>query len=80
MHYVYVLKSVRDDDLYIGCTHDLERRVEAHNLGLVRSTKGRRPLRLIYKEEYKDKYSAYKMERFYKTAKGKKALKSKFTF
>ena len=36
-------------------------------------------MELIYKEEYQDKYEAFKMERFYKTAKGKRILKSKIT-
>lgn len=36
------------------------------------------PLELIYQEAYTDKYEAFRMEWFYKTAKGKRLLKKKF--
>ena len=77
MHTIYVLKSEKDDNLYIGCTSDLISRLKMHQSGNVRSTKGRLPVVLIYKEDFNDKYIAFNMERFYKTAKGKKALKEK---
>ena len=32
--YVYLLKSVENDHLYVGSTNDLVRRVKEHNLGL----------------------------------------------
>ena len=77
MYTVYVLKSEKDSNFYIGCTSDIENRIKMHNSGFVISTKGRRPLKLIYCEKYYDKYEAFKIERFYKTAKGKKILKNK---
>ena len=77
MHVVYVLQSEKDNNLYIGCTSDLRKRLEAHTNGQVPSTKHRRPLRLVYKEEFEDKYEAYFTEREYKTAKGKKELRKK---
>ena len=77
MHVVYVLKSEKDGNLYIGCTGDIKERLKYHNEGKVRSTRNRRPLILIFKEEYLDKYQAYNMERYYKSAKGKKELKVK---
>ncbi len=77
MHYVYVLKSVKDGNLYIGCTMDINKRFQQHVRGKVRATKGRLPIELIYKEEYSDKYEAFRKERFYKTPKGKRELKGK---
>lgn len=77
MHYVYVLKSKKDNNLYIGCTEDLNKRLTYHNTGKVRSTKSRLPFELLYFEEYDDKYKAFYKERFYKTAQGKKELLSK---
>ena len=52
MYYVYLLKSKKDNKLYIGFTNDLERRILEHNQGLNFSTKHRRPLSLIYYEAY----------------------------
>ena len=77
MYTVYVLKSLIDNKLYIGCTSDLKNRIDYHNKGKVKSTKYRRPLILKYKEEYNNLYEAYKKERYYKTAKGKQDLKNK---
>ena len=75
MHYVYVLKSEKDGNLYIGCTSDKDKRLAYHNAGFVRSTKARRPFVMIYCEEHEDKYVAFEKERFYKTAVGKRELK-----
>lgn len=77
MHYVYVLKSKKDDNQYIGCTESLENRLNYHNSGKVKSTKSRVPFEILYFEPYDDKYEAFRKERYYKTAKGKKELRSK---
>ncbi len=77
MYKIYVLKSLKDNNLYIGCTSNLDKRLKYHNQGKVFSTKGRLPIKLIYSENYDNKYEAYKAERLYKSAKGKKILKSK---
>ena len=34
MFYTYILKSKKDNDLYIGSTNDLRRRFAEHNLKL----------------------------------------------
>ena len=47
MFYIYILKSLKDNNLYIGRTNNLERRFREHNAGLVSSTKSRRPLVLL---------------------------------
>lgn len=77
MYYIYVLKSEKDGNLYVGCTENISKRLECHNSGKVLSTKSRRPFKLIFKEEYTDKYKAFNTERYYKTAKGKEELKNK---
>lgn len=77
MQFVYVLRSDKDERLYIGCTSNLSKRVLEHNAGKVISTKSRRPLKLVYSEGFEDKYEAFFAERFYKTAKGKKELLKK---
>lgn len=52
MFYVYILKSKKDHDLYIGSTNDLKRRFGEHNKGLVDSTRTRAPFTLLYYEAY----------------------------
>ncbi|MGI9118286.1 MAG: GIY-YIG nuclease family protein, partial [Minisyncoccia bacterium] len=39
MFYTYVLKSLKDHNLYIGFSSDLKRRFNEHNKGLVGITK-----------------------------------------
>jgi putative endonuclease len=51
-HYVYVLESTKYNELYIGHTTDLRKRVKSHNLGLNFSTKPYKPWRLIHFEAY----------------------------
>lgn len=58
MFCVYLLKSNKDKDLYIGFTNNLERRVKEHNNGLVSSTKLRKPFELAYFEGYKSEKDA----------------------
>ena len=74
MYFVYVLKSEKDGNLYIGCTSDIGHRLSEHNAGKVLSTKSRLPLKLVYSERFEDGYGAFFTERFYKTAKGKREL------
>lgn len=62
MFFVYFLKSKKDKSLYIGYTKDLRERLKEHNLGLVRATKSRRPLYLVYYEAYNSKQDAVKRE------------------
>ncbi|MBL7196643.1 MAG: GIY-YIG nuclease family protein, partial [Candidatus Omnitrophica bacterium] len=62
MFYIYVLKSKKDNDLYVGFTNNLERRIKEHNNSLVLSTKSRRPFDLIYCEGYKSEKDARKRE------------------
>ncbi len=76
MFYVYILKSRKDEKLYIGYTSDLKRRVSEHNEGQNISTKPRRPLDLLYYEAYMSQADAKKREFNLKNSAGAKtALK-----
>jgi predicted GIY-YIG superfamily endonuclease len=35
MYFVYILKSKKDESLYVGYTNCIERRLEEHNKGAV---------------------------------------------
>jgi putative endonuclease len=62
MYYIYLLKSKKDEKLYIGFTPNLVKRLEKHNKGEVESTKHRRPFELIYFEGYKSLKDATRRE------------------
>lgn len=75
MHYVYILRSNKDKQLYIGCTKDLQKRVQKHNSGDVSSTKYRLPLEVIYYEAFTNKEDAFAREQWLKTGWGHNQLK-----
>jgi putative endonuclease len=54
-HFVYILKSLKDNRFYIGETADLERRIFEHNERWVKSTRDRRPLIIVYTETLESK-------------------------
>ena len=77
MHYVYVLYSLKDKKFYTGYTEHLEGRLEEHSQGKVRSTRGRRPLKLTYYEGCLEQADALHRERYLKTTWGKRYLKNR---
>ncbi|PJC65468.1 MAG: excinuclease ABC subunit C [Candidatus Colwellbacteria bacterium CG_4_9_14_0_2_um_filter_50_12] len=74
-YYVYVLLSKKDDELYIGYTQDLERRIEEHNTKKNFSTKSRLPLLLVYVEACLNEEDAKRRENYLKTTQGRRFLK-----
>ena len=76
MNYTYLLQCA-DGTLYCGWTNHLEKRVEAHNAGKgAKYTKSRRPVLLVYYEEYETKSEALRREAAIKrlSRTGKQAL------
>ena len=62
MNYVYILRCA-DDTLYCGWTTELNKRLVAHNSGWgAKYTRSRRPVELIYVEEYEDRHDALSRE------------------
>lgn len=80
MYYVYVLKSKKDNKLYIGYSANLKQRLTEHQKGFVASTKPRRPFELIFYEAYKAMKDAKRREIYFKTSKGKNSLKTMLEF
>jgi len=74
---VYVLRSQSSGKLYTGQTEKIERRIEEHQQGIARYTKGRGPWDLIYFEEYSTRADAMKREKYLKSGMGRAWLKSK---
>jgi len=77
MHYIYVLRSKKDNKNYVGYTKNLKLRFEEHQKGLVESTKDRRPLKLIYYEACLSQKDATHREKYLKTYLGKMFLKNR---
>ncbi|MBI3627587.1 MAG: GIY-YIG nuclease family protein [Candidatus Sungbacteria bacterium] len=74
MHGVYVLRSKKDLNLYVGYAHDLKARVIEHQKGHVPATKNRRPLELIYCELHRNRKGAMHREKFFKSGWGRNYL------
>jgi len=58
MYAVYIIRSLKDKNLYIGSTKDLKKRLFEHNSRKIFSTKNRTPFELIYCELYKSEKDA----------------------
>ena len=62
MNYVYLIRCA-DDTLYCGWTTDLQKRLAAHNAGIgAKYTRSRRPVELVYYEEFIDRHEALSRE------------------
>lgn len=62
-HYVYLLRCA-DNTLYVGETSDLETREQDHNDGRGGSyTAKRRPVHIVYAEQYSSREEALRRER-----------------
>lgn len=66
MFYVYVINSKKYNEMYIGSTNDLKRRIIEHNSGKVESTKSKKPYKLIYYEAYGTDTDARRREKMLK--------------
>lgn len=75
MYYVYALVSQKDKNLYIGFSRNVEKRLAEHNSGRVKSTRGRVPFRLAYKEVVGTLLEARKREKYLKSGVGREFLK-----
>ena len=62
MNYIYIVQC-KDGTYYTGWTNNLEKRVLQHNQGKgAKYTKARKPVELLYFEEYETKEQAMKRE------------------
>lgn len=68
MYYLYILKC-SDSTLYTGITTDLKRRLKEHNCSVsgAKYTAARRPVEIVYSEEFPDRSEASKREAFIKS-------------
>ena len=76
MWYTYIIYSEKLDRFYIGYTDNLSWRLERHNQGWGRFTKGGIPWELVYFEKYQTKQEALKRERKIKFKKSRKYIEN----
>jgi putative endonuclease len=76
VHYVYVLRSLKDRHLYTGYTTDLRQRIASHTAGKAPSTRDRRPLQL---EAYLLAKDARAREVFLKSGTGKRFIRKQLS-
>ncbi len=70
-YFVYILQSRDGGWYYTGYTTDIRTRLEDHNRGASRSTRRRRPWKVVHVEEYVKKRDALRREREIKRMKSR---------
>ena len=74
MYFVYIIRSKVDGRLYKGHTDRLQERIEEHNSGKTKSTKGYVPWVLVYFEKYSSRLDAIEREKYFKTGSGREFI------
>ena len=77
MYFIYLLLSSKDNKFYTGSTNNLQRRLQEHNSGNVKSTRNRRSLQIIYYEACINEKDAQQREKYLKSGMGKRYLKNR---
>lgn len=76
MHYVSVLRSLKDRGYYVGYSANLRKRFSEHVGGGFFATSHRGPWKLIYYEAYLERDDALGRERYLKSGSGRRFLKA----
>lgn len=74
MYYFYILRSLKNNKLYLGFTSDLKRRLKSHNDSTNKASKPYAPYDLIFYSAFKDKDDAINCEKYFKTTAGWKRI------
>ena len=75
MFFVYVLKSEKHYRFYVGMTQNLDKRIQEHNSGKTKSTKGFKPWNLFFFEEFDSRKEARNREKYLKSGIGREFIK-----
>jgi putative endonuclease len=76
MFYTYILQSLKDGSYYYGSAEHVIQRLDQHNHGKVRYTKGHLPYKLHYSEELPSRIEALRREKFFKSIAGYRWLRN----
>ena len=72
MYYIYSLKC--KDGYYVGCTDDIQERLNRHQKGSVPATTNRLPVTLEFYFAIEDKCKAFEFEKYLKSGSGRAFL------
>jgi len=75
MFYVYALKSIKHNRIYVGLTKDLYKRISEHNSGETKSTRFYKPWVLFYSEKLNTRTEAREQEKKLKSGSGRELLR-----
>jgi len=70
-YYIYIIRSEKDKSYYTGLTKNLGRRLKEHNRSDTKTTRSKKPWRLIYSKKLTDRKEARKREKFLKSGVGR---------
>lgn len=73
-YYVYILKSLKDNSLYIGFTVNWKKRLKEHNEGKSLATKPFAPYKLIFYEAFLNRMDAKNRETYLKSGYGRRTI------
>jgi len=76
MHYFYILRSQKNQKLYLGYTSDLKTRLKSHNSSENKATKPYAPYELIFYSAFTNQTDALNCEKYFKTTAGWKRIHS----
>ena len=74
-YYVYSIKSIDSNYIYVGLTNNYVRRINEHNIGKERTTRSYAPFKTILIEKFPSRPEARKREKYLKSGCGKEFLK-----
>ena len=77
MYYVYGLKC--KDGYYIGCTDNIQERIDRHQKGHVPATANRLPIALEFYFAIEDKYKAFEFGKYLKSGSGRAFINKHLT-
>jgi putative endonuclease len=77
MFFAYVLKSINHDFYYKGHCENLNERLIQHNSGMTESIRPYIPFTIVYMEAFPTREDAIKREKYFKSAAGRRFLKTK---
>jgi putative endonuclease len=75
--FVYALYSPSSDQIYVGISEDINRRIQEHNYGKSKFTQPHRPWIYFFSEEFENYTKAREREKKLKNNTGKLFLRSK---